>query len=161
VRDTYQLCSDLLTNTVNQMKLLGAELPSLQYVAPGLTVAYDGDQVTANVLRVFAGSPGAEDATSPQHFAFMSVEMAIVIVRTVPALQDGIAGEAIIPTPDELDDAAQLVLSDVTYLGQAFMNIQDQNLLGTRGMPVSYYVQPDGPEGGVAGTVGHWTMPLL
>lgn len=162
MRDPYALCQNLLTQVVEQMTSLGSTLPTTQYVAPGQTVAYDGEQVTANILRVFAGHPGAEDAVEYAGFVYTSIEMMVVIVRDSPTLQDVLGGDPAAPSAAALQANAQLMAADVQNLTQALVNIRDSNVLGTGGMPVHIGpVMTVGPEGGVVAVTGQFAMPLL
>lgn len=163
MRDPFQLCQTLLTQVTTRMTAYGSTLPTVQYVAPGQTVAYDGEQVTTNVLRVFAGRPGAEDPVEySSGFIYMSVEMMVVIVRETPMLEDGVGGAAVIPNPTAIQANAQLMLQDAQNLVQSLIDIVEQKALGNYGMPVTIGpVTTVGPEGGVVAVTGTLTMPLL
>lgn len=162
MRDPYQLASDLLTNVVSGMTALGSTLPTVQYVAPGAVVAYDGEQITTNILRLYAGSPGAESAFEYGQFITMTAELQVVIVRYTPALQDAIGGAPVAPSAADMQASAQQMLQDVQNLTQTLVNIISTNALGTRGMPTKVGpVTTEGPEGEVVATVGRLEVPLL
>lgn len=160
MRDAYQAAEDLLTFVVQDMTAQGVTLPTVQYVAPGSNIAYDGPQVTTNIVRIFAGNPGSQDPFE-QTFVFFSVELQVVIVRNTPTLEE-IGGRVKVPSTTQLKTSAQEMLADVTALTQTLINCKQRNILCSAAMPaIVGPIATEGPEGGVVATVGLFTMPLL
>jgi len=160
MRDAYQAAADLLDFVVQDMTAQGITLPTTQYVAPGSVIAYDGPQVTTNIVTISAGQPGTQDPYQ-QTFVYFSVTLQVVIVRDTPTLTE-VAGRAKIPSPTAIQASAQEMLNDVTALAQTLVNCKERGILTPPGVPATVGpIATEGPEGGVVATVGLFMMPLL
>jgi hypothetical protein len=146
------------------MTTMGATLPTVRYVAPGQVVAFDGEQVTTNLLRVVAGRPGADDAEqSSAGFTIMYAEILFVIVRDTPTIQDGNMGNVLPPSPVALNTNAQLMMQDAAFLTQAMIDmVTIDKVFRNHGFPVNIGpVTTVGPEGGVTAVSGELALPLM
>lgn len=135
-----------------------AELPTRQYVVPGITAAYDCEQLTVTVVQVAVGVPGASIGVPvancpPLRYATYRVEL----VRDVPVVDS----QGNPPSASKLDDAAQEVLRDMVLLHQALLNARrliasggdgDDPVAGV-GIPVAISnATPVGSDGGAGGS---------
>lgn len=166
MHDPFQLAEELLTLVVNGFSAAGIKLPNdttpttdpgspdygVQYVAPGLTVAYDGPQVTVNVTRLYHGQPGAELPTfNPRMPAPLSCDLQVVILRTTPVQQE----DGSPPLPTDLQANAQANVADLVTLRQVLYNIVTKNELVEQGPHIALNpVVPLGPQGGLVGVAG-------
>lgn len=134
-----------------------AELPARQYVVPGITAAYDCEQLTVTVLQVAIGVPGATinvpiTNCAPQRYATYRVEL----VRDVPSVDN----QGNPPSATKLDNAAQETLRDMALLHDAIVHGRERiatsnpdDPLGGVGVPVAVSnATPVGSDGGVAGS---------
>jgi hypothetical protein len=162
VHDPYQLAEELLALVVSGFLAAEVDLPNdkdagavdygTQYVAPGLTVAYDGPQVTTNVSRLFHGQPGSEQSTfNPRMPAPLSCDLQVVILRTTPVQQE----DGSPPDVDTLQANAQQNVLDLVTLRQILYDVVTKNQLVEQGPPIALNpVVPLGPQGGLVGVAG-------
>lgn len=162
MRDPFQLAEELLALVVSGFSDAGIVLPNdsdpayvdygTQYVAPGLTVAYDGPQVTVNIARLFHGQPGAEITSFNTRMPTpLSCDLQVVILRTTPVQnEDGTP-----PSPADLQANAQANVADLVTLRQILHDVITKNQLVEQGPPVGLgTVVPLGPQGGLVGAAG-------
>lgn len=163
--DPYQLAENLLALVVSGFSDAGVVLPNdeltsspdygVQYVAPGLMVAYDGPQVTTNITRLFHGQPGAEvPSFNPRMPAPLSCTVQVVILRSAAAQnEDGSP-----PSPEDLQADAQSNITDLVTLRQILYDVaagKTDPLLVPPGTPITLDpVAPLGPIGGLVGVAG-------
>lgn len=128
-------------------------LPERRYVSDGLP-AWDGEQVTVQVTRLFAvdenGGDGGGFPVGP--FVRRGAEMVIQIIRAAPVMSDGsedLVGEA--PPPADIAASAQRKLADSQMIDQALITgYKDGTLPGCNGLFMVGWMS-DGPEGGLVG----------
>lgn len=120
-----------------------AALPDRRYVAEG-TPAYDCDQVTVQVTRTFLTSGGiAQESIAPLGGAQFVAEVVVSIIRCAAPI--GEDGEA--PSTSEIEEVAQLVLSDAVVVFDAVNEAQRVgDLPGCSGVGFAGWnaVQPSG-----------------
>lgn len=128
-----------------------APLPSdRRYVSPGNGVAWDGEQVTVNLVEISQGKVGrpSQLPTGPQAVTYYAT-FAVMVVRAVP-VNDGIVA----PDPLDLNAAGQQGMLDAALLTLASSKIHADYTLTRSGEDfVVGPVSTLGPEGGMAGTV--------
>lgn len=134
-----------------------AELPARQYVVPGITAAYDCEQLTVTVVQVAVGVPGVSFGVPiancpPQRYATYRVEL----VRDVPTVNE--QGDP--PKATKLTESAQELLRDMGILHAALVSGRrtiaglgdDSNVAGV-GIPIAIAnATPIGSDGGVGGS---------
>jgi hypothetical protein len=135
-----------------------AALPERRYVSDGVP-AWDCEQLTVHVVRTFnAALPGGGAAGAPGIPAFgkgptiRAAEIVVTIVRCSPTIgdDDGL-NEASIPSVEEIEAAALVVLSDAEMIPMLL-----EEAVRTRQLPsceAITFVSWDGagPEGGLVG----------
>lgn len=109
VRDAYAATADPTADPPVE----AVDLPDRQYVVPGITAAYDCEQLTVTVLSVAVGVPGAAIGVpiancSPMRFATYRLEL----VRCVPTVDE--RGDP--PKATKLEESAQELLRDLSLL---------------------------------------------
>lgn len=152
LRDLGGEAARLLELFVEQLTALEVAVPETRYVSPGSIPAWDGEQLTVNILRVEQGQPGVPQGGTMFRAVFFAT-FGISIIREVPALYgDGQPGVAMIPNPADLqvagsasfDDAAALILA-ATAIHESYVYGDPQE--GFEIGPVTSL----GPQGGLAG----------
>jgi hypothetical protein len=129
-------------------------LPETRYVSPGQSVAYDDEQVTVNLLRIFGGQPGAEAEVQNAETTTRGVELQVTVVRNAPTVPDGVEGPTI-PSVRDLQKSAQANMRDVATLRAVLEDIRRQYTLVDRGVPFGITpVVTIGPQGGVVAASG-------
>lgn len=160
----YDLASALLAAVEDRYPTTGDHaLPARRYVSDGLPahdICDDGScgQVTVWISRVFptTGDPTVEAPVAVRFEAGRAVEAQIEVVRRVPAIGDD--GDAMVPTPAEIEASAALVLADAEMVPQAIRVAQREgDLPGCRAVVFAGWTSL-GPQGGVGG--GRVTMRL-
>lgn len=147
MRDPYDLCAKLLDLVVEGFKTRDVDLPETRYVAAGGHVAYDGEQVTVNVLRLFSGQPGAERPVQMAPLSVRSLEMLAAVVRDAPVLDEN--GSA--PPVEHLQASARENLLDLVTMRDVMEEIRRDNLM-VDGGNTPFIVgpcMPQGPQGGI------------
>lgn len=119
-------------------------LPDRQFVANG-PIAFDCEQLTAEVVRLYSGTPGAEN-TPTKCVMLNCAELRVWLLRCVPATEEG----APIPTAAALDASATAILTDLWELTQALARAGKADALAPVGLIVTGAapIQPQGKIGG-------------
>ena len=152
----YDVASRCLAVVVDAFAAALVELPERQYVAPGLIVAYDCEQVTVAVQQVGTGIPGTRANRPiancpPTKMGTFRVE----IVRCTPVLDEN--GEP--PSVADLVANAKLLLKDLDVLESAFR--AHPPVLTGPGEPIFVSAaQPVTAEGGMAASLVDVDIPL-
>jgi hypothetical protein len=133
----------------------GVSVPARSYIAPGGSVAADGEQLVVVLSKIEEGQPGMPGGgynVSPM--TFNSLTLAVSLLRPVPTIKNGTAGKVSIPSASQLNAAGTLMMTDSIALWNAARSIKaNPSLLGLA--PNQPFVlgplTPYGPDGGIAG----------
>lgn len=142
------LAHEILATAIDALEDNAITPPVRQFVSPG-AIADDCDQIAVELARIFTGRPGAEVAEPEQCGYARTAEFFIRIVRCLASASDD---DDIIPTPDELNGDAKIVMRDIWVIHQELITRRAagtfldrcQNLLVGNALPA-------GPEGGLGG----------
>ncbi len=146
----YAAASALLETARDYYVDNGEEWPDRYYVSPGIP-AWDCEQAVAYVERTFSGLTDQETFAPIDCLVVRSATIVVEIARCVPGIQNDGLDNTVLPTVDQEDTAAQLVLADPVLLVNAAVDGYRAGLLsGCRGLAVVEW-ESIGPEGGVAG----------
>lgn len=105
----------LLTLFMEGLVTLGIELPCKQCVAPGSIPAWDGEQLTVNLVRIEQGQPGMPSAGTEYHPVFAAA-FGISLVREVCALHDAASAGSMVPTQDAIQADGVAAFQDAAAL---------------------------------------------
>jgi hypothetical protein len=158
VYDVGGLLTTLLDLVQTGFNDAGVELPSVAYVAPGSIAAYDGEQITVNLGRIFPGRPGAEQSYQHVREELVTAELLVAIVRNSPVPDD----QGNPPSATTLARAGLSCILDATTLRSVLTAIRDSYSLVGVGIPV--FVGPvatEGPMGGVHAVTGRVQVQLV
>jgi hypothetical protein len=157
-RSIQPLLEELLATVVAGFATADVALPSLQYVAPAFSVAYDTEQVTTNLLRIFPGRPGAETGFEYPMEQVFTAEIQATIVRRAAVV--GAAGNA--PNAAALGADATTFCTDIDTLTATLLNAVNSKALAAPGVPVVFLgVTPYGPQGGLMASLGKLQVQLV
>jgi hypothetical protein len=134
-----------------QLTAQGVTLPDRQYVAAGSMIVWDGEQLTACLMGITQGHPGAAFAQTYVPEALnLYASFSVNLVRKISVVNtEGFAGMEI-PTAAELDADGQTLIADAQALILAASEIHRAHLLTGPGEDyVIDGLQPLGPEGGL------------
>lgn len=149
MRDLYPSLEALLRLVQEGFAALGVDLPARQYVAPGAIAAYDDEQLTVNLGRVYLGRPGAEDPLI--RLNVFSADLSVTILRKSAMM--GARGSA--PLPEDEQAVAQVQMKDMQTLAEVLGTVRTGYTYTDLGTPFAINpVLPYGPEGGLVGSVG-------
>lgn len=146
----YDLASDLLQAIVDYYAEYAVPLPGRRYVS-GAQPAFDCEQVTVEMVRVFPGLPGVGETAQGNILgcAFVrTVEWQVSIIRCAPTPKE--KGE--FPSEDELEGFGHSVLRDAWMLMFASIRGKSQGLYGSECQ--NFRIQqlgPINPQGGFGG----------
>ena len=129
----------------------GVELPEIVAVMPGGLIAYDGPQLTVNLVSITAGIPGVTK-TQGDHPSLLQqfYEFNVMLLRSTPVVGDN--GTSAIPDVTDLTANAQALLADAPALWATIVTIHANYLLVEPGVPFAYGpLHALGPDGGLAG----------
>lgn len=153
VRDAFEASGDPTADPPVDPALL----PTRQYVVPGVTAAYDCDQLTVTVIQVAVGVPGTSLGVpivncSPVRYATYRVE----VVRSVPTVDS----QGTPPAAAKLDDAAKALLRDMAIIHTGIVRakariagVGDPTSTAGVGVPIAISnATPVGSDGGIAGS---------
>jgi hypothetical protein len=130
------------------------ELPGARFVAPGAQVAWDGEQLTVNLLHIGQGTPGRELAnTMPPSATIFFAQFGVNLLRAVPSLSGEGHAEDMLPEPSEQEAAAMITMLDAGALALASVDIHKNHLINAPGEGFAIGpVSPFGPEDGLVGS---------
>jgi hypothetical protein len=129
----------------------GIEIPDIVGVMPGGLIAYDGPQLTVNLVTITLGLPGAartttDHPTKTQQF----YEWNLMLLRDTPVI--GNDGTASTPDPVDLAASAVQLFNDASAMWATMVTINANYLMSTAGVPFGYGpLHALGPDGGLAG----------
>lgn len=154
--DLYATATKLLDLVSQQLTTNGVVLPDRVYVAPGVDLAFDCEQLTVHLSRIISNFPGQDTPypTITHKILRRSAEYFITLVRCVPTMND--SGDP--PPVDQMNAASTVIMTDMNELRKALENIEHQHLLMPVNVPVS--IGPAitiGPLGGFAASQGSYT----
>lgn len=140
----------------------GIQLPTRQYVSPGIgvLVAMDDEQVTVNLNRIYSGLPG-QLATGPvQHMRSQrAAEFAVQIYRDIHGLVDDNSG--VIPTAAEIASDFEVAVADLETMWMAIEDARANNLIVPMNTPFAIQdVSMVGPQGGLAGVMATFAVAI-
>lgn len=164
MRDPYHLAVDLLQRVIDAFDEAGVQLPDVQYVAPGSTVAFDGPQLTVHMTGLELGAPSITHNRHEQlpHADSFFARYLVTIIRDTPTGE----GETP-PSPDSLFDSAKENMTDIWVLTDALLEIRNGCIPGQGGLVDSAFLMdmsnaaPVGPEGGVVAVVATVEVSLV
>jgi hypothetical protein len=158
--DLFGTATQLLDLVVDQLTAQGVPIPERVYVAPGLDVAFDCEQLTVHLSRIISNFQGADTPYPVITHAIIrkSAEYYITLCRCVPSMNDD--GSA--PSPESLSAAANVVMGDMMGLRKAIETIEHQHLLVPRNVPVTLgQANTIGPLGGIATSQIMYSLELI
>lgn len=142
-------CRALRDVVVQYYATEGLDLPSRRYVSPGVP-AWDCDQFVVYVERNTSGTVNAEDTSAIDCLVVRSATIVAEIARCVPKVEQA-GDQVVVPTPEEEEAAAELVLTDpMALVNAAVQGYRDGSLAGCKGLAVVEW-EALGPDGGFAG----------
>lgn len=145
MRDPAAAAQDLLDRVVAYFDEVGVELPPVQYVAPGATVAFDGPQVTVNIVRIERGQPGGATDQFVQ-LKLWFAEFQVIIIRATPTIQEN--GDP--PSVVDLNLSSKENITDLRTLAEAIDAILASYEWQPRGSAIEAGpATPLGPDGGI------------
>lgn len=157
--DLYQVAQNLLDAVGQHMEEQGIILPEIQYVAPGNEVAYDCELLTVHLVRILSNYQGT-DTTFPSPYALLvnSAEFNVTMARCVPVLDE----QGNLPPMSELSDSAGGLMRDARAMRRAMEQVVQFCDVAPRNVPQTVgAVQTVGPQGGMAGIFGMYTVQLI
>lgn len=131
-----------------------AFLPDRRYVSDGLP-AYDDAQLTVHVNRTFSlDDNGNESANFPiGPLIRRGCELVVTLLRGSPVVDTEGIDDVRVPTPEEIEESARVILADPERLADALVaGWRNGDLPGCAGLFFAGW-QSYGPEGGLAGGV--------
>lgn len=151
-----QISEQLIPLFAAQLTEQGVDVPERQYFAPGQIPAQDGEQLVANLVGVMQGQPGvAYSGTFPGGGigATFSATFSVALLRAIPVVMAEPGGiDFMVPTADDIDEAAQSFIGDTEALLKAAQAIHHSYQVTDPGMGFEVGpLQTIGPEGGLAG----------
>lgn len=147
------LADSILTAVNTVFAAAGVTLPARQYVHTG-AVAWDCEQVTVSLGRLFTGlpqgeTPGAETTICGEPRA---LDFSIWIIRCVPKV--GAPDARSWPSPTDLTAAAHVTMNDTITLFYGLRNAYSANTFLVPCEAASFGpIQMVGPDGGFGGIV--------
>lgn len=152
----YELAQEIKDASVLALSSSGVDVPTRQFIAPGLEVAdevWDNDcnQLAVHLLRLFSGSPDEELGFVEQKGYAISALYAVRITRCLQSVPEG--DEA--ANPDALNSDSQVLYRDAWVLRQNLLDqyhVQKTFLQSCQSALIGP-LEPFGPNGGVAGWV--------
>lgn len=151
-RDLGGAAQKLLDLFVEQLPKFEIEVPETRFVAPGSTIAWDGECLAITLGRIEQGQPGAPQPGSMFRPTFY-VTFNVALVRSVPGLfGDGQPGPAMIPSTEDQAAAGVSFFGDAAALALAAAAIHEAYTFSDpqEGFEI-VGVTPIGPQGGLAG----------
>lgn len=152
LRDLGGAAQQLLSLFAEQLEGLSVDLPDVRIVAPGSTLAWDGEMLAVIMSRLEQGQPGAP-MPGTQYRATYYVTFSVFLVRSTPALfGDGQPGPAMVPSEEDTTAAGIQFFDDVAALALAATAIHEEFLFTDPGEGFEMSaVTPVGPQGGLVG----------
>lgn len=150
--DLYGTAAKLLSLFESELTGLGISLPDRRYVSPGQIPAWDGEQLTVNLIGVAQGQPGMPLATSfSPTAAHYHAQYGLSLLRAVPVIES--EGPLMLQVPDgeQITEASSEILGDAAALVKAGQRIHQSYLATSAGEGFMFELQTVGPEGGLAG----------
>jgi hypothetical protein len=117
--DPHAVATSLLQAVVDGFAGQSVALPSRQVLIAGVRSAWDGEQVTVALQRVYVGLPGQEQsAAGPWQQGVFTGEFAVEIVRKATATLAN-TPRRLLPGADKIGNDAQVFMQDVRILAAA------------------------------------------
>jgi|SRR5215831_15391311 len=154
--DIYGAATKLLDLVKQQLTTAGVVLPDRVYVAPGVDLALDCEQLTVHLSRIISNFQG-QDTPYPvmtHKLLRKSAEFYVTLARCVPSMND----DGSPPPVADMDAAASVVMKDMRELRRALEQIEHQHLMMPINVPVTIGPATTiGPLGGIAASQVSYT----
>lgn len=158
--DLFETAHKLLGLVTEQLVAQGVSIPERVYAAPGMDLAFDCEQLTVHCSRIISNFQGADTPYPVQTHKLIrkSAEYYVTLCRCVPTIRD----DGSPPSPDSLNAAAKVMMSDMRGLRVALETIEHKHLMVPRNVPVTLgQVTTMGPLGGIAASQIMYTLELV
>jgi hypothetical protein len=152
-------CEAILGEFVTALEAAGIDLSCRKYVNPGNLVAWDEQQLTIAVARIYMGEPGMPVGSSLIAGQFhQSVSFGLLYLFPVP----GLTGNGAFPATADLDAAGKTTAEVASIFWEVAVNLRVTDKLSPGGGSVVIGpLSTMGPEGGLAGIALQLDMSLL
>lgn len=117
--DPKAIADGVLAAVVTAFADVAVTLPGRQYVGAGLLPAWDRDQLTVHLQRVYAGTPGQEQGQAvPWQHGILSMQLLVQLVRKAQGTLAS-APRRSMPSRDSLSSDAVTYFRDAQLLAGA------------------------------------------
>ena len=144
----------ILAAFVVALEAQGVDVPGVRFVSPGADLAWDGEQLSVNLLGIDQGGAGVPEGVTMYPTATrFAAQFSVMLIREVPALSEDSRLENMLPSPQEAQAAAERTINDAGGMALASVAVHAQYLVSGPGEDfVVGPVAPFGPQDGLVGT---------